>query len=59
MMAYRARDNLFSHILDDEQVENLIKMWRSGVTVKELSNHFHIHENTVTNIISRYIIRNR
>lgn len=58
-MAYRARDNLFSHILDEDQVAELIKMWKSGETVKNMAQHFDVHENTITNIISRYIIRNR
>jgi len=54
-MAYRARDDLFSHILDDNQVDDLIRMWKAGNTIKELSRHFNVHENTVTNIISRYV----
>jgi len=58
-MAYRARDNLFSHILDEDQVDELIMMWKKGATIKSLAEYFGVHENTITNIVSRYIRRNR
>ncbi len=54
-MAYRSRNDLHSHILTEEEVEELIGMWKSGATLKEMSKHFDVHYNTVGNIINRYI----
>ena len=54
-MAYRARDNLFSHILTDEEVDELISMWKAGHTFRDMAKYFDIHYNTVGNVINRYV----
>ena len=53
-MAYRRRDDFLSDVLTNEQVEQLIAMKNSGMKVKDIAEHFHIHRNTVTNIVDRY-----
>jgi Mor family transcriptional regulator len=58
-MAYRSRDDLYSHVLTNEQVEDMISKWRQGHTVKSLAQDYEVHENTITNIITRYIQANR
>jgi DNA-directed RNA polymerase specialized sigma24 family protein len=56
-MPYRSHDYLLSHVLDEEQVEELLSMRKKGITYKEISKHFKVHINTVKNII--YRARNR
>jgi len=56
-MPYRARKNLYSHILTDEQVEELIIMWKNDTHIQDIADYFDIHYNTVLNIINRYVDR--
>jgi transposase len=53
-MAYRRMDNLYSDILTQAQVEQLIELRRRGVTLRQLAEQFDIHKNTVINIIKRW-----
>lgn len=53
-MPYEARDDLLSHKLTNEEVEELISLRRSGTTLKTLAKQYDVHENTVRNIINRY-----
>jgi len=54
-MSYRARDDLYSHILTKDEVKRLIRLWKSGWTLKDMASEFEVHPNTVSNIIDRYV----
>ena len=54
-MSYRARDDLYSHILTKDEVKRLIRLWKSGWTLKGMASEFEVHPNTVSNIIDRYV----
>jgi len=58
-MAYRSRNDLLSHILTDDEVDRLISLWKQGQTIKQISTTFNVHENTVSNIIGRYVQQKR
>lgn len=53
-MPYESRDDLLSHKLTQEEVEELVALRRKGTTLKQLAKQYGIHENTVRNIINRY-----
>lgn len=52
-MAYRQREELLSHVLDEEEVADLIRLRREGLTLEELAKRFDVHKNTVRNILRR------
>lgn len=52
-MSYRARPEIFSLLLTEQEVRELIELRRMGVTLSQLANQFNVHENTVRNILRR------
>jgi len=53
-MAYRAREELdLSHILSPEQVNEVVKLRKQGVTIQDLADRFDVHKNTILNIFRR------
>lgn len=52
-MAYRQRDELLSHVLDEDEVEELIQHRKEGLTLVQLAKMYGVHKNTVRNILRR------
>lgn len=52
-MPYRQRDELLSHVLTEEEVEELVQKRAAGWTLRMLAKEFDIHLNTVRNILRR------
>lgn len=53
-MPYESRNDLLSHKLTEQEVDELIRLRKQGVTLKTLAEQFDVHQNTVRNIINRY-----
>lgn len=52
-MPYRQRDELLSHVLTEEEVEDLVSKRNAGWTLRMLAKEFDVHLNTVRNILRR------
>lgn len=52
-MAYRKREDQLSSILSESEVEQLIILYKEGVSQYQIATQFDIHRNTVRNIIMR------
>ena len=58
-MVYRARDDLLSSILTEEQAEELIELKKAGTQIQELADRYGVHRNTVNNIWRRHLAREK
>ena len=52
-MTYRAHTDLLSHVLDEDEVDELISMYKKGDKIVAMAAYFGVHRNTITNVLDR------